>query len=178
MKIFIQSLLAATALAFTTLPAQACQFGVYDDTPSSETRTISHRAGFTFDVPLNYRAELSQSGRVDLLDPDSAQMLDCIRRTGRGMGSWGTVSVSHSPAVVRSSLWPYDVPHLPVDARFTYFEDGSAIISWYSDYDGATVSWYFENLPNGEGSVKVDFIGSIDHHTDIFSTVEQSLSFD
>jgi hypothetical protein len=172
------SLLTASLIGFSAMPAQACQFGVYDETPSSETRTIRHRAGFTFDVPVNYRAELTRNGGVDLLDPDSAQMVDCIRRRNIAMGGWGIVSVSHSPAVVRGPLWPYDVPHLPDNARFIYFEDGSAMISWYSDYDSATVSWYFENLPNGRGSVKVDFINSVDHHADIFNTVERSLAFE
>jgi hypothetical protein len=177
MKIFIQSLLAVTALAFAALPAQACQYGVYDEAPAETTKVIRHRAGFTFQMPTNYRAELRYDN-INLLDPDTAQVVDCIARGGGGMGLNGVMSVSHSPARVRSTLWPYDVEHLPQDADFRYFDDGSAMIIWYSDFESARVIWYFENLPNGDGSVMIQYVPIVEHHSNIFSLVERTLEFE
>lgn len=178
MKFLLSLFAAASLLGMIATPAKACQFDVYDDTPSTETKTIRHRAGFTFEAPMNYRAELGQGGTIELLDPDSAQMLDCIRRENIAMGGWGTVTVRHSPAIVRGPMWPYDVEHLPSNARFLYFEDGSAVIAWYSEYHNSGVGRYFENLPNGNGSVEITYYGEYDHHLDLFATIERSLEFE
>lgn len=109
---------AAIVLSFSlsiplAVPASAndyggCQHSFREYEPSPETHTID-ADGFSFEIPVNYRAELSTYGAIKVFDPSEWQFYQCLQSKGvTPMAS--TITVSRSPAVVGGASWPYDIP--------------------------------------------------------------------
>ena len=133
--------LSVSAIGPNANAQMACQFGVYDDTPSEKTRWIE-RPGYRFQVPDNYTAQLMNNGDVAVVDPDTAQHMACMQRLNLGT-SYTYLTVSKEPARINEDGWPYSLPNfewMPLLQNIEYGEtdEGQALaaIIWESAMNG------------------------------------------
>ena len=153
----------------------SCRYGVYDSAPSSELRQVQ-RPGYRFSIPENYSAQLMNNGSVAVMDPDTVQFLDCMRRSRAGTGDYNYVTVRRVDARVLEGYWPYNIPSfewMPLLSLITHSvgDDGqmTAEFGWESAMYG--IMWSgFTNLTTG-GFVHVSSGTADAQEVDVFETV-------
>ena len=152
--------LAALSLSLAPQAAQAerqfeaCQYGVYNSSPSTENRTIEGR-DYRFSIPENYTARLRQNGTIEVLDPDTVQYRDCIDRNDIGVGLDNGLTVAPISARVKEGSWPYNVPGFEWMQGLSAFAygvvDSRHVVEFthFSDYDSSYIWHGIENMPTG-----------------------------
>lgn len=166
---FFRSLSAVAIAALPVLsvvePAIAapCRYNVYNNAPAQASRKIN-AMGISFEVPDNYRAELSQDGYVSIFDPDIYQYSQCMARENPGIEISDIIIIEKTDAVVSDERWPYSIPNFgslntrggqpPVfDYARTLSGNDVALMVWEPVPSGTMIS-YFQNLPSG-GSIRL-----------------------
>ncbi len=148
-----------------------CGFAYVD--PANTRKTIQLKQfGINIDIPSNYRAMLHNDGKVEILDPGSFKMLQCIasnsNTTGQGYPSDSFKLVPNSQNLspkqivakrVKQLNSEYGTPSITThnwnNVEVTILEVTNAPV----DY---AIAWY--KLPNVDGVVEID-AGGVDYST-------------
>ena len=175
-------LLSAAGLLAIAPEARAvdnCQHGIYDSAPSENARWVVGD-GYRFKVPENYSAQRRENGDIEVIDPDTVQFLNCVRRSNVGTGNFSYLTISAIDARVGEGEWPYNLPGFEWMGKISgiYYGtgrwQGAASFYHWSEYKNAYIFHGIRNLDNG-GSAHVQSAGTEQDEMKVFDLAWQSL---